>query len=124
MSRFKVKTTLKIIYYSKYLGLLLVIAGIPTMILDNSAGAEMPLLIGLFTLLVTTNKIEDERSIQIKTSSLYIAFVISYALKLIITNLHDHALVSFELVEINHFLILTLALANSIFYGRLYILKV
>jgi len=55
---------------------------------------------------------------------LYIAFVISYALKLVITNLHDHALVSFELVEINHFLILTLALANSIFYGRLYILKV
>ena len=118
------KTTLKIIYYSKYLGLLLVIAGIPTVILDNSAGAEIPLLIGLFTLLVTTNKIEDERSIQIKTSSLYIAFVISYALKLIITNLHDHALVTFELVEINHFLILTLALANSIFYGRLYILKV
>jgi len=85
---------------------------------------SMPLLIGLFTLLVTINKIEDERSIQIKTSSLYIAFVISYALKLVITNLHDHALVSFELVEINHFLILTLALANSIFYGRLYILKV
>ena len=124
MSKFKVKTTLKIIYYSKYLGLLLVLTGIPTMILDNSAGAELPLLIGLFTLLVTTNKIEDERSIQIKTSSLYIAFVISYALKLIITNLHDHALVTFELVEINHFLILTLALANSIFYGRLYILKV
>jgi len=124
LSKFKVKTTLKIIYYSKYLGLLLVLTGIPTMILDNSAGAELPLLIGLFTLLVTTNKIEDERSIQIKTSSLYIAFVISYALKLIITNLHDHALVTFELVEINHFLILTLALANSIFYGRLYILKV
>ena len=123
MSKFKVKTTLKFIYYSKYLGLLLVLTGIPTMILDNSAGAELPLLIGLFTLLVTTNKIEDERSIQIKTSSLYIAFVISYALKLIITNLHDHALVAFELTEINHFLILTLALANSIFYGRLYILK-
>ena len=118
-----VKTSLKIIHYSKYLGLLLVIAGVPTMILDNSPGAEMPLLIGLFTLLVTTNKIEDERSIQIKTSSLYIAFVISYALKLVITNLHDHALVPFELVEINHFLILTLALANLIFYGRLYILK-
>ena len=104
-----VKTSSKILHYSKYLGLLLVIAGIPTMILDSSAGAEMPLLIGLFTLLVTTNKIEDERSIQIKTSSLYIAFVISYALQLIITNLHDHALVSFELIEINHFLILTLA---------------
>ena len=119
-----VKTSLKILYYSKYLGLLLVIVGVPIVILDNAAGAELPLLIGLFTLLVTTNKIEDERSVQIKTSSLYIAFVISYALTLIITNLHDHALITFELVEINHFLILTLSLANSIFYGRLYILKV
>ena len=117
------KTNLKFIHYSKYLGLVLVIMGIPTMILDNSSGAEIPLLVGLFTLLVTTNKIEDERSVQLKTLSLYIAFIISYAAKLAIANLHDHALVSFELTEINHFLILTLALANSIFYGRLYILK-
>ena len=119
----RTKTTLKVLQYSKYLGLLLVVLGIPIMILDNSSGAEMPLMIGLFTLLVTTNKDEDERSIQIKTSSLYVAFIISYTVKLIITNLYDHAFVSFELAEINHFLILTLALANSIFYGRLYILK-
>ena len=119
----KSKTALKIMHYSKYLGLLLVVIGIPMMIYNNSSGADMPLLIGLFTLLVTTNKIEDERSIQIKTSSLYIAFIISYTVKLMVTNLHDHALVSFELVEINHFLILTLAVANSIFYGRLHILK-
>jgi hypothetical protein len=118
-----VKTSLKIIHYAKYLGLLLVVVGLPTIILDNSRGAEMPLLVGLFTLLVTTNKIEDERSAQLKTSSLYIAFIISYAVKLVITNLHDHAFVSFELTEINHFLILTLALANIIFYGRLYIVK-
>jgi hypothetical protein len=118
-----VKPSLKIILYSKYLGFCLVMSGIPTMMLDNSSGAEMPLLVGLFTLVVTTNKIEDERSAQLKTSSLYIAFMISYAVKLILTNLHDHALVSFELTEINHFLILTLAVANSIFYGRLYILK-
>jgi len=118
-----VKTSLKIIYYSKYLGIFLVLVGIPTMILDNSSGAEIPLLVGLFTLLVTTSKIEDERSVQLKTSSLYFAFMISYAAKLIITNLYDHDLVAFELTEINHFLILTLALANSIFYGRLYILK-
>src|SRR5688572_25862678 len=103
----EVKTPLKIIHYSKYLGLLLVILGVPTMILDHSSGAEMPLLVGLFILLVTTNKNEDERSIQIKTTSLYIAFIIAYGIKLIVTNLHDHALVSFELAEINHFLILT-----------------
>ena len=117
------KSSVKIIHYAKYLGLFLVVVGVPTMILDRSTGAEMPLLVGLFTLLVTTNKIEDERSAQLKTSSLYIAFMLSYAVKLIITNLHDHAVISFELTEINHFLILTLALANCIFYGRLYIPK-
>lgn len=119
----RMKTSPKINQYAKYLGLFLVIAGIATMIVDDSYGAEIPLLVGLFILLVTTAKIEDERSIQIKTSSLYIAFIISYAAKLIITNLHDHAFISFELTEINYFLILTLALANTIFYGRLYTIR-
>lgn len=117
------KPALKILYYSKYLGLALITIGIPTIILDNSSGSEIPLLVGLFILLVTTDKTEDERSVQLKTTSLYFAFIISYGAKLITTNLHDHALISFELAEINHFLILTLALANIIFYGRLYILK-
>jgi hypothetical protein len=117
------KTTLRFLYYSKYLGLALIIIGIPTMILDNSSGSELPLLVGLFTLLVTTNRTEDERSVQIKTTSLYIAFIISYGAKLITSNLYDHALISFELTDINHFLILTLTLANIIFYGRIYILK-
>ena len=93
------------------------------MILDSSSGSEIPLLVGLFILLVTTDKVEDERSVQIKTTSLYFAFIISYAVKLITSNLHDHSFISFELVNINHFLILTLILANAIFYGRLYVLK-
>ena len=114
---------LKALYYSKYLGLVLIIIGIPTIILDQSSGSEMPLLVGLFILLVTIGKTEDERSVQIKTTSLYIAFIISYGVKLITTNLFDHGLISFELTEINQFLILTLALANTIFYGRLYVLK-
>lgn len=117
------KPVLKFLYLSKYLGLALIIIGIPTMMLDNSSGSEIPLLVGLFIVLVTTDKLEDERSVQIKTTSLYFAFIISYGAKLIATNLYDHALISFELTEINHFLILTLALANVIFYGRLYILK-
>jgi hypothetical protein len=105
------------------LGLVLIIIGIPTIILDESSGSEIPLLVGLFILLVTIGKTEDERSVQIKTTSLYIAFIISYGVKLITTNLFDHGLISFELTEINQFLILTLALANTIFYGRLYVLK-
>lgn len=117
------KTPLKILYYSKYLGLALIILGIPTIILENSSGSEIPLLVGLFILLVTSERTEDERSIQIKTTSLYFSFIISYATKLITTNLHFHELISFELAEINHFLILTLALANIIFYSRLHILR-
>lgn len=117
------KPAAKIFYYSKYLGLALAIIGIPTMILDSSSGSEIPLLVGLFILLVTTDKVEDERSVQIKTTSLYFAFIISYGVKLIASNLYDHGFISFELVSINHFLILTLILANAIFYGRLYVLK-
>ena len=117
------KSTAKFLYYFKYFGLALILVGIPTMILDDSSGSEIPLLVGLFTLLVTTDKIEDERSAQIKTTSLYFAFIIAYSATLIATNLHDHKLISFELSEINHFLILTLALANIIYYSRLYILK-
>jgi hypothetical protein len=107
-------------HYQKYLGLFLILAGIPTMMLDKTSGSEIPLLVGLFILLIARGKVEDERSANLKVTSLYIAFIISYGVKLLTTNLYDHALISFELVEINHFLILVLALANSIFYVRLY----
>ena len=111
------------LYYVKFLGLLLVMAGIPTMIFDTSQGSEIPLLVGLFITLVTSEKIEDERSLFIKTTSLYIAFVISYGIKLLTTNLYHHQIISFELVEINHFLILVLSIANLIFYSRMFILR-
>lgn len=112
---------MKLLHFSKYLALILIGVGIPTMLIDTSPGAQIPLLVGLFTLLVTTNKIEDERSVQLRTTSLYIAFIIAYGVKLLTTNLHDHQMISFEFVEIDHFLILLLFLANSIFYGRLYL---
>lgn len=113
----------KFLSYVKYAAVVLIVIGILTLLMDDTAGSEMPLLIGLFTLLITTDKFEDERSVQIKTTSLYFAFVIAYAVKLLTTNLYDHALISFELVEINHFIILMLSLANIVFYGRLYVLK-
>jgi len=111
----------RILHYSKYLALFLVVIGIPIIMMDKSYGAQMPLLIGLFMLLVTTDKIEDERSVHLKITSLYFAFIISYTVKLLTTNLSHHNLTSFELVEIDHFIILVLGLANSIFYGRLFI---
>jgi hypothetical protein len=74
-------------------------------------------------ILVIAEKTEDERSLMIKTTSLYIAFILSYGIKLITTNLFSHDLIAFQLVEINHFLILVLALANIIFYSRIFIIK-
>ena len=113
----------RILYYAKYLGLALTVIGVPTMIFDSTAGSEIPLLAGLFILLITKDRVEDERSAQIKTTSLYVAFILSYGVKLITSNLYDHRFIAFELVDINHFLILMLVLANGIFYGRLYVLK-
>jgi hypothetical protein len=54
---------------------------------------------------------------------LYFAFIISYAIKLLLTNLNAHDLTSIEIVEIDHFLILVLALANSLYFTRLYVVK-
>jgi hypothetical protein len=117
------QTGIRILHWMKYLGLALIALGIPTIIIDNSPGSELPLLVGLFMLLVATEKDEDERSIQVKTTSLYIAFILSYATKLIVGNLASHQLISFNLVEINHFLILMLTIANVVYYGRMYVLK-
>jgi hypothetical protein len=113
----------KALYYFKFVGLTLIALGIPVLLLDRSSGSDIPLLVGLFMVLTVTEKMEDERSLQIKTTSLYIAFIISYGVKLITSNLYDHQLIPFELVEINHFLILILSLANIIFYSRMFILR-
>jgi hypothetical protein len=107
----------------KMLAVLLVAGGIGAIWFDSSQAAHIPLLVGLFMLLVTSDTVEDERSVQVKTSSLYIAFVLSYGFKLITTNLYQHELISFSFIEIDHFLILVLGLANGIFYGRLYVLR-
>jgi hypothetical protein len=115
------KPLLKILHYQRYLGLFLILFGIPTMMLDKSSGSEIPLLVGLFILLIAAGKNDDERSAHLKTTSLYVAFIISYAVKLLTTNFYDHAWISFELVDINHFLILMIALANGIYFVRLYL---
>jgi hypothetical protein len=107
----------------KYVALFLVAAGIPTIILDSSAGSEIPLLVGLFMLMISRNKIEDERSIQIRATSFYISFIASYGCTLLLSNLFDNGILPFRLSEINHFLILTLVITNALFYTRLHFLK-
>lgn len=105
----------------KALGLVLVVIGIATLFVDESKGAEIPLLVGLFIVLVSKEKIDDERVKLLKSSSVYIALIVGYGVKLMSTNLYEHQAISFQLVDINHFLILVFALAISIYYLRLYL---
>lgn len=105
----------------KYSGLLLIAAGFVTFFTDKSQGSEIPLLVGLFIVFVSKEKIDDERVKILKSSSAYIALILGYGFKLISTNLYSHQAISFQLIEINHFLILVFALAIGIYYLRLYL---
>lgn len=106
---------------SKLLGWALVLSGIGVLLLDRRTNAELPLLVGLFTVFVTSEKKQDERSQQLKSSSAYIALVLGYAIKLISTNLYEHHLLGFGLSDINYFLILVFGMAIILFYARLYL---
>lgn len=105
----------------RYVGLALVLIGIPLLFFGRSTGSEIPLLVGLFTLFISKLYREDERAIAIRYSSTYIALIVGYGIKLLTTNLYSHQLISYQLTEINHFLILVFALALIIFYCRVYI---
>lgn len=105
----------------RYVGLALTLIGIPLAIGNYSPNSEMPLLVGLYVLFVAKVKREDERAVAIKNSSTYIALIIGYGLKLLISNLYSHQMIPFQITEINHFLILVFALAIIIYYCRLYI---
>lgn len=113
----------KLLYYQKFLGLFLIVIGIPPFFLDPTPGSEMPLLAGLFIVLVSMEKVEDERSVHLKTTSLYIAFIIGYAVKTVTSNLYFNKIIEWELVEINHFMILVFFVALAIYYFRLYFIK-
>jgi hypothetical protein len=106
---------------AKYFGVILIIMGIPTLILDASRkGSDMPLLAGLFITFISNEKHQDERASLLKGSSALLALVIGYSIKLLVTNLHSHELLSNDLTEINHFLILVFGIALIIFYTRFY----
>jgi hypothetical protein len=113
----------KLFYYQKYLGLFLIMVGLPMIFFAPPVNAEFPLMIGLYTLFTSMEKVEDERSLNIKMSSLYIAFIFAYAIKILVSTLFTRQLIPFNLVEINHFVILVLSLAVAIYYSRLHLVK-
>jgi hypothetical protein len=107
--------------FIKYAGLLLIGIGIVAVLVDRSSGSEIPLLVGLFILLISKGKREDERAILLKSTSTSLALIIGYGFKLLSSNLYVHQLISFQLTDINYFLILVFALALGIYYLRLYL---
>jgi hypothetical protein len=110
--------------FIKFIGILLIFIGIAVLFTTSkSSGAELPLLIGLFTLFISREKREDERAVQIKTSSALSALIIGYSSKLIINNLYQHQIISFDLVSINYFLIIVFSVANIVRFSRLYFFK-
>ncbi|MCF0072703.1 hypothetical protein LZD49_19640 [Dyadobacter sp. CY261] len=105
----------------KLASVVLVTIGAIVLFSDPHAGAELPLLIGLFMGFVSRDKMEDERALHLKTSSAYVSLVVGYSLKLLTSNLYDHKLIRFQLSEINHFLILVFAMAIILYYSRVYL---
>ena len=105
----------------KSVGILFAITGIAIFFIDESKGSEIPLLTGLFMIFVSKEKREDERVKILKSSSAYIALIVGYGFKLMSTNLYEHQILSFQLTDINHFLILVFALAICIYYLRLFL---
>jgi uncharacterized membrane protein HdeD (DUF308 family) len=110
-----------LIKFSPHLGLFLIILGTAVLLTSKSSTAEVPLLVGLFVLFTSFQAKEDERSTAIRSSSAFIALVLGYTLKLIISNLYQNHMITFDLTSINYFLIIVFTMANVIRYSRLYV---
>ncbi|WP_428658179.1 hypothetical protein [Runella sp.] len=107
-------------HFIKYLGIFLTIIGTPILFLDRSHGSELPLLLGLFFIFISREKVEDERSYTIRVSSLTIAFLVGYVIEQLTSYFFDKGFISWHLTEIKHFIIIVFGLAIILFYARLY----
>lgn len=114
----------KLFTFQKYVGIFCIAIGIPLFLLNPYQASEMLLLIGLFMLFTAPQKIEDERSLSLKTSSLYFSFILVYVLRIISSTLFSYNLFPIEMITINHFMILVFSLSLIIYYSRFYSFKV
>jgi len=106
--------------FQRYIGIAVTVLGIFVIIGDRSAGATVPLMVGLFTLFISRERVEDERSISIKTSSLYFALVIAYTFKLLSSYLYSSGVIPWQITEVDHFIILLFSIALLVYYFRLH----
>jgi len=117
------KSYTQLFTFQKYLSMVMSVLGVLVLLFDHKPGASVPLMIGLFMLFTAPEKVEDERSVSLKTSSLYLAFFLAYVFKLLSSNLYAHGLFPLQLTEINHFIILVFLIALINYYFRMYLYK-
>jgi hypothetical protein len=112
------KTFTKVLYYQKFLGIALITIGIPISIISKSENMSM-LIVGLFVLFTSFDKIMDERLYSLKATSMYIAIIFSYTFKHISTELARQHVVSYEMTNIDHFILMIFAVANITYFSRI-----
>jgi len=114
------QTLIKFGYYQKIMGIIMIALGIPMLIFGKSVGTSHMLMTGLFVLLTAFDKNQDERSVSLKTTSIFVAFIFAYTIKMVSAELFRFHVIPMELTEINHFIILVLGLTAIFYYLRLY----
>jgi hypothetical protein len=113
------KTTSKLLYYQKYLGIALITIGIPISIISKSENMSM-VISGLFVLFTSFDKIMDERLYSLKATSMYIAIIFSYTFKYISTELARQHIVTYGMTNIDHFIVMIFAVATITYYSRVF----
>jgi hypothetical protein len=106
--------------FQKYIAVGCIIISVLNYMLHNIPMAYMHLILGLFLLLTSSQKIEDERSASLRVKSMYGALVIAYSIKMLISLLYDQQIISFKLTDIDPFFVMVLCMANIFYYVRLY----
>ncbi|WP_142688403.1 hypothetical protein [Chitinophaga polysaccharea] len=106
---------------TKYIGIALVLAGIPVLWMNQAqTGAELPLITGLFLIFFSREKTEDERSQSIRANALMISFALGYIIEVTTTYLHNKGMLTFQLSTPRYFIMLVLILGILIFYTKLF----
>ena len=106
--------------FQKYIAVGCIIVSALNYMLHNLPMAYMHLILGLFLLLTSSQKIEDERSTSLRISSLYGALIWAYGIKMIISLLYDQQIIPFKMTDIDPFFVMVLCIANILYYVRLY----
>jgi hypothetical protein len=110
----------KVFFYQKPVAIMMIVIGIPMALTSKATDSTGLLLSGLFLLFITWDKIMDERLISLKATSMYAAMFLSYTFQTITAQLFKQQYITYEMTNINHFMILIFGLANIIYYIRYY----